>query len=80
VTTGTTVAKVTDQLPGAYSCIGPLRVFIELVRGHSVENRSPGLARPWCVNMLDAGLRSAALGQVEMVGSAVAVFASDSVA
>jgi hypothetical protein len=64
---GTTVSKDPSQQPGAYECVEPLRVFVELIRGKSVENRSPAWLGKRVVDILDASLRSAGTGKAEAI-------------
>ena len=52
---------------GVYSCEGPLHNFIDLIRGKTTVNSSPGEAAMRSVLLLDAAYRSAASGQVEHV-------------
>jgi predicted dehydrogenase len=53
--------------PGFYACLEPLRVFVDLIRGKPVENRSPAWLGARVVGILDAGLRSVASGKPEIV-------------
>ena len=45
--------------PGFYACVEPLRVFVDLIKGKPVENRSPAWLGARVVGILDASLRSA---------------------
>jgi predicted dehydrogenase len=53
--------------PGFYACLEPLRVFVGLLKGKPVENRSPAWLGARVVGILDASLRSAASGRAEVV-------------
>jgi predicted dehydrogenase len=53
--------------PGAYPQAEPVHVFIDLVHGRSVENRSDAAIGARVVEVLDAALRSARSGTVERV-------------
>jgi predicted dehydrogenase len=64
---GTTVSKDPGQQPGSYECIEPLRVFVDLIRGKSVENRSPAWLGKRVVDILEASMRSAATGRAEAI-------------
>jgi predicted dehydrogenase len=44
--------------PGAYSCVEPLRVFVDLIKGAAAENRSPVRLGAQVVEILDAAFRS----------------------
>jgi hypothetical protein len=48
-------------------CVEPLRVFVELLRGQPVENRSPAWVGKRVVDILDAALRSANSGTIEAI-------------
>lgn len=54
---------LTDQ-PGAYSCVEPLHVFVDLVQGKPAENRSSASVGARVVEVLDAAFRSAKSGRV----------------
>ncbi len=56
-----------DRAPGSYECVEPLKVFVELIQGKSVENRSPAWLGKRVVDILDATLRSAKTGTMEAV-------------
>jgi len=62
---GTSSSKITSQQPGAYTCVEPLKVFVELIQGKTVENRSPVWLGQRVVEILEAGLRSAQTGKAE---------------
>jgi predicted dehydrogenase len=64
---GTTVSEDPGQQSGSYECVEPLRVFVELIRGKSVENRSPAWLGKRVVEILDATLRSAVTGRAEAI-------------
>lgn len=57
-----------DHPPGQYACVEPLKVFIRLLQKELAENRSPVSLGKRVVDILDAGLRSAASRKVEFVG------------
>jgi predicted dehydrogenase len=60
-----------NQTPGGYACVEPLKVFVELIQGKAVENRSPvGLGRR-VVDILDASSRSAASSKIESISPRV---------
>jgi predicted dehydrogenase len=67
---GTTVSKDPGQAPGSYECVEPLKVFVDLIRGKSVENRSSAWLGKRVVEILDASLRSAVTGRIEAIASA----------
>ena len=52
--------------PG-YPLEAPARMFVDLIRGATVENLAPGESAARSVDLLDAAYRSAASGQVETV-------------
>ncbi len=52
---------------GFYACLEPLRVFVDLIKGKPVENRSPAWLGARVVGILEASLRSAATGRPEVV-------------
>jgi len=52
---------------GGYSCVQPLRTFIDLIKGLPVENRSPAELGCRVVEILDAAFRSAKSKKVENV-------------
>jgi predicted dehydrogenase len=64
---GTTVSKNPGQPPGSYECVEPLRVFVELIRGKSVDNCSPAWLGKRVVDILEASLRSAGTGRAEAI-------------
>jgi predicted dehydrogenase len=64
---GTSVSKITDQGPGDYACVEPLKTFVGLIQGKAVENCSPAWLGKKVVDVLDASLRSAKSGKVEAV-------------
>jgi predicted dehydrogenase len=64
---GTSVFKDPGQQPGAYECVEPLKVFVDLIQGKSVENRSPAWLGKRVVDILEAGLRSAASAKTEAI-------------
>lgn len=51
--------------PGFYACVEPLRVFVDLLKGKAVENRSTARLGARVVEILDAALRSASSGRRE---------------
>jgi hypothetical protein len=53
--------------PGFYACLEPLRVFVGLLKGKPVENRSLAWLGARVVGILEAILRSAASGRAEVV-------------
>ena len=65
---GTSVSEDPELAPGSYQCVEPLRVFIELIRGKPVENRTPAWLGKRVVEILDTALRSAGSGKIECVG------------
>ncbi len=52
---------------GGYSCVQPLRTFIDLIKGRPVENRSTAELGCRVVEILDAAFRSAKSKKVENV-------------
>lgn len=56
--------------PGEYLCVSPLRVFIDLISGRTVENPASAQlgARVVAVAVLDAAFKSARNKRVERVG------------
>lgn len=64
---GTSVSKDPGQPPGSYECVEPLRVFVELIRGKAVENRSPAWLGKRVVDILEPSLRSAGTGKIEAI-------------
>lgn len=57
----------TDQEPGGYYCVTPLRTFVDLIAGQVVENRSPAVLGSRVVELLDAAFRSARSGRMESI-------------
>jgi predicted dehydrogenase len=57
---GTSVSADPAIQPGSYLCVKPLKVFVDLIQGKSVENRSPAWLGKRVVDILEASLRSAA--------------------
>jgi predicted dehydrogenase len=68
---GTRISKDPGQQPGSYECVEPLKVFVGLIQGKSVENRSPAWLGKRVVDILEAGLRSATTGQKEVIAQQV---------
>jgi predicted dehydrogenase len=66
---GKTFNEITDQKPGAYECINPLKTFVELTRGNPAENRSPAWLGKRVVDTLEAGLLSAETGKTEIISN-----------
>jgi predicted dehydrogenase len=64
---GTSASKDPGQQPGSYECVEPLKVFVDLIRGKSVENRSPAWLGKRVVEILEASLRSAGTGRTEAI-------------
>jgi hypothetical protein len=64
---GGSVFKDSGQVPGYYECVEPLKVFVGLIQGKSVENRSPAWLGKRVVDILDAALRSARTGRTESI-------------
>jgi predicted dehydrogenase len=64
---GRNVRINTSMTPGAYPQAEPVRVFLGLVRGDAVENRSDAALGARVVEVLDAALRSARSGVRERV-------------
>ena len=64
---GTSVSEDPVQRPGAYECVEPLKAFVGLIQGKSVENRSPAWLGSRVVDILDAALRSADSGKTEAI-------------
>jgi len=64
---GTIVSSDPVQAPGAYTCVEPLKVFVGLIQGKAVENRSPVWLGKRVVDILDAALRSASAGRTETI-------------
>jgi predicted dehydrogenase len=52
---------------GAYECIAPMTVLVDLCLGRLADNPSPGVAGMRAVEVLDAMYRSAASGRMEAV-------------
>ena len=52
---------------GAYSCVEPVAMFVDLCRGVDVENPAPGIVGQRAIEVLDAMYRSAASGRMEAV-------------
>ncbi|MFN0166802.1 MAG: Gfo/Idh/MocA family protein [Bryobacteraceae bacterium] len=57
-------AEVTHP-PGGYSCVAPLRRFVDLIQGKPVENLSSARVGAATVALIDAALRSARSGVAE---------------
>jgi predicted dehydrogenase len=53
----------TNHPPGMYECIEPLKVFVGLLQGEPMENRSPAWLGKRVVDVLDASLRSSSTGK-----------------
>ncbi len=51
--------------PGGYSCVAPMRRFVDLIQGKPVDNRSSAKIGASAVAVIDAALRSARSGVVE---------------
>jgi predicted dehydrogenase len=64
---GTSVSADPRQRGGSYECVEPLKVFIGLIRGKPVENRSPAWLGKRVVEILEASLRSADTGVAERI-------------
>lgn len=64
---GTSVSADPQQRAGSYECVEPLKVFVGLIQGKSVENRSPAWLGKRVVDILEAALHSAATGRTEMI-------------
>jgi predicted dehydrogenase len=64
---GTSVCQDPGQQPGSYECVEPLKVFVDLIQGKSVENRSPAWLGKRVVDILEAGLRSATSAKTEAI-------------
>ena len=52
---------------GAYECVTPLKVLVDLALGRKTENGAPGLVGARAVEVLDAMYRSAKSGRMERV-------------
>ena len=52
---------------GAYSCVEPLDVLVDLCLGRPTANGAPGMVGQRAVEVLDAMYRSAASGRMEAV-------------
>jgi len=52
---------------GAYECVTPLKVLVDLALGRKTENGAPGIVGARAVEVLDALYRSAASGRMETV-------------
>ena len=52
---------------GGYECEEPVKLLVDICRGASFENRSPGLVGQRAVEVLDAMYRSAESGRMEAV-------------
>jgi len=64
---GRNFSMTMNHEPGGYSCIAPLRVLIDLISGHSVENPASAQLGSRVVNVLDATFKSARSRTVERV-------------
>lgn len=64
---GEVVSVAVASGEGAYSCDGPPHRFIDLIRGKSTRNDSPGEVAARSVELLDAAYRSAQSGRAETV-------------
>jgi predicted dehydrogenase len=64
---GTSVSTDPCRSPGSYECVEPLKVFVGLIQGKAVENRSPAWLGKKVVDILDACLRSAGTGKSETI-------------
>jgi predicted dehydrogenase len=64
---GTSISIDPERDPGSYECIEPLKVFVGLIQGKVVENRSPAWLGKRVVDILDAALRSAKTGKTETI-------------
>ncbi len=64
---GTSVSIDSGRAPGSYECVEPLKVFVGLIQGKAVENRSPVWLGKRVVDILDAALRSASTGKTETI-------------
>ncbi len=60
--TGERETAAIEWAPGAYSCVEPVRTFVELIRGGDVENRSDARLGQRVVETLDALLASSRSG------------------
>lgn len=61
-----------EEQPGEYTCVEPVRKFIELIQGKPVENCSNASLGATVVATLDAAQRSAKSGKVESTGNIAA--------
>jgi predicted dehydrogenase len=52
---------------GAYECVTPLKVLVDLALNRATENGAPGIVGARAVEVLDALYRSAASGRMETV-------------
>jgi len=64
---GSSFSTDPGQVPGSYQCVEPLKVFVGLIQGKPVENRSPAGLGKRVVDILDAALRSAGTGKTEAI-------------
>jgi len=65
---GTSVSTDPCRAPGSYECVEPLKAFVGLIQGKTVENRSPAWLGKRVVDILDAALRSANTEVAETIG------------
>jgi len=66
-TDGNSFVMNTTHAAGSYSCIQPLRTFIDLIKGTTVDNRSPAELGVRVVETLAAAFRSVKHKQLELV-------------
>ncbi len=64
---GRNYAVPVNHQPGEYNCVEPLYRFVDLIQGKPVENRSSASLGAQVVAILDAALRSARSGGVEVI-------------
>jgi predicted dehydrogenase len=64
---GRNSALSTTFEPGSYSCIEPLRVFVDLIQGKAAANPSSASVGARAVEVLDAAFRSARTGRIESI-------------
>jgi len=61
-------SMIMNHKPGEYLCVSPLRVFIDLISGKTVENPASAQLGTRVVEVLDAVFKSARSKKVECVG------------
>jgi predicted dehydrogenase len=65
---GRNFSLVMNHAPGAYSCVAPLRLLIDLISGKTAENPASAQLGTLVVEVLEAALKSARSKRIERVG------------